>query len=270
MLYLYLSRKPETRSAEQTTATTTPATNNQNQEPASIKNEMIKIEGGTFMMGRNDVSLDSQEAFDLSQYPARPVPIQTFWIDKTEVSNAEYENFVREMKYRTPSYWRDGKPPQDQVRWPVTGVSLDDAKAFAAWRSKRDGVKFRLPEEKEWEYAARNGSANTIYPWGDDWLDDHANVDANSLKPVGSYPRGASRRGVLDLIGNAWEWTATKFAPYPGNNRINPSQAEYVIRGGAFGDSGRGPKAITATRRALLAPSERNPAVGFRLVRDGP
>jgi len=189
-------------------------------------------------------------------------------MDKTEVTNAEYENFVRENKNHEPSNWRNAKPPAGQEQWPVTSVSLDDAKAFAAWRSKRDGVTYRLPQEKEWEYAARNGAENTIYPWGNQWLDDHANVNSNSLKPVGSYPRGASRKGVLDLIGNAWEWTSSEFAPYAGNERLTSSPGEYVIRGGAIGDSGRGAKAITATRRTSLVPSEKNPAVSFRLVRD--
>lgn len=267
MLFLYISNKPVARSTGSTVTTASPVPDRPNQPP-SLKNEMVKIEGGLFWMGRSDVPEDSTVIFDISQYPAHSEKVQTFWMDKTEVTNAEYESFVREMKYRAPSYWRDAKPPPDQERLPVTGVSLADAKAFAAWRSKRDGVTYRLPEEKEWEYAARNGTENMLYPWGNGWLDDRANVDTNSLKLVGSYPKGASRQGVLDLIGNAWEWTSTKVAPYPGNTRLPLIQDEYIIRGGAFLDPGRGPNAITATRRSWLAPSEKNPAVGFRLVRD--
>jgi serine/threonine protein kinase/formylglycine-generating enzyme required for sulfatase activity len=266
MIFLYVSNKPASKPPGSPGTTTSSA---EHQTPPPVKNEMVKIEGGTFMMGRSDISLDSQEVFDLNQYPAHSASVGAFWMDKTEVTNAEYENFVRENKYPPPSYWSDGKPPADQEQWPVTGVSLDDVNAFAAWRSKRDGFKYRLPEEKEWEYAARNGSANMIYPWGNEWLDDRANIHTNSMKPVGSYPRGASRQGVLDLIGNAWEWTATQYAPYTGNTRsLPPSHGEYVIRGGAFRDSGKGDKAITATRRSLLDPSVKNDKVGFRLVRD--
>jgi serine/threonine protein kinase/formylglycine-generating enzyme required for sulfatase activity len=267
MIFLYLSKKPVSQPPPGPAATASPSPGGPNQPPR-IKNEMVKIQGGAFMMGRDDISLESQLAFDLNQYPAHSVKVDTFWMDKTEVTNAEYENFVREMKYPPPSYWSNGKPPQNEEQWPVTSVSLDDANAFAAWRSKRDGFTYRLPEEKEWEYAARNGSANMIYPWGNNWLDGHANVDTKSLKPVGSYLQGASRQGVLDLIGNAWEWTATKYAAYPGNTRLPAPQGEYVIRGGAFGDSGKGAEAITTTRRAVLTRSTKDDKLGFRLVRD--
>ncbi len=268
MIFLYVWNKPVSKPTGSTVTTASPVPDRPNQQP-SPKNEMVKIEGGTFMMGRNDVPMDSQLVFDLNQYPAHSVNVDSFWIDKTEVTNAEYENFVRETKYSPPSYWSNAKPPPSQELWPVTSVSLDDAKTFAAWRSKRDGVKYRLPEEKEWEYTARNGSTNMLYPWGNVWLDDRANVDGKSLKPVGSYPRGASSKGVLDLIGNAWEWTATKYAPYAGNNRLSPSEGgEYVIRGGAFEDTGRGSTAITATRRSLVIPSTKDDKLGFRLVRD--
>ena len=235
--------------------------------PAKL--DMVKIEGGTFQMGRSDLPSE-RITYDLTQYPAHPVDVKTFWMDKTEVTNAEYADFVRGTKYRPPSYWRKGTPPSGQEQWPVTNVSLYDAKAFAEWRAKRDGVKYRLPTEEEWEYAARNGSQATLYPWGNQWLDDCANVDANSLKPVGTYPQGASRWGVLDLIGNAWEWTSTKAADYPGNTLFDIPKGEMIIRGGAYLDPSRGPEAITATRRSWVAPSSKEAAIGFRLVRDGP
>jgi formylglycine-generating enzyme required for sulfatase activity len=229
---------------------------------------MVKIEGATFQMGQSD--LPSKSKYDLSQYPARSVDVKTFWMDKTEVTNAEYAGFVLGTKYTPPSYWREGTPPSGQEQWPVTNVSLYDAKAFAEWRAKRDGVKYRLPTEEEWEYAARNGSQATLYPWGNQWLDDSANVDANSLKPVGTHPQGASRSGVLDLIGNAWEWTSTKAALYPGNTMLVIPQGQMIIRGGAYVEPSRGPEAITATRRSWVAPSSKEAAIGFRLVRDGP
>jgi len=232
---------------------------------------MVKLTGGTFQMGRSDVSPNSENTYDLSQYPARSVPVKSFLMDKTEVTNAEYQDFARETKRPLPSYWHDGKPPAGQEMWPVTSVSLDDAEAFADWRSKRDKVKYRLPTESEWEYAARNGSDATLYPWGNKWMDDRANVDTNSLKPVGSYPQGASTRGgLLDLIGNAWEWTSTVAAPYPGNNVLSIPEGQFIIRGGAYSDRSSGPKGITATRRSWLARSDKEPSVGFRLVRDAP
>jgi serine/threonine protein kinase/formylglycine-generating enzyme required for sulfatase activity len=237
----------------------------ENQETAP-KPELLRIEGGAFEMGLKDVP--GKTPYDLGQYPAHQVNVKSFWMDRTEVTNAEYADFVSASKYGPPSYWRSGKPPSGQERWPVTNVSLADATAFAEWRSKRDGLKYRLPTEEEWEYAARNGSQNTLYPWGNEWLDDRANVDANSLKPVASYPQGASRWGVQDLIGNVWEWTSTPAAPYPGNTLLSIEKGQMIIRGGAYSENSRGADAISATRRSWVPPKAKEVALGFRLVRD--
>ncbi len=230
------------------------------------KGEMVKIDGGTFQMGLASVS--SKEPYDLGQTPARSVSVKDFWMDKTEVTNAEYADFVAGAKYTAPSYWSNGKPPSGQEQWPVTNVSQADANAFSGWRSQRDSQKYRLPTEEEWEFAARNGSKNTLYPWGNEWLDGRANVDANSLKPVATYPQGASGSGVLDLIGNAWEWTSTKAAAYPGNTLLVIPPGQVIIRGGAFVEPSRGPEAISATRRSWVSPTDKQAAIGFRLVRD--
>jgi serine/threonine protein kinase/formylglycine-generating enzyme required for sulfatase activity len=234
--------------------------------PAVFKPEVARIEGGTFQMGLNDAATES--LFDLSQYPAHTVNVGSFWIDKTEVTNSEYAEFVAATKYAAPSYWRNGKPPAGQELFPVTYVSVADAKAFADWRSRRDGKKYRLPTEDEWEYVARNGQEGTLYPWGNDWIEGSANVGAVSLEAVGSRHAGASRQGVLDLIGNAWEWTSTPAAPYPGNNRFEVAAGQVIIRGGAYPDKARGPDAITATRRSWLSPTDKQAMIGFRLVRE--
>ena len=97
-------------------------------------------------------------------------------------------------------------------------VSFDDATAFAAWRSKRDGVSYRLPTEEEWEYAARNGEKGDLYPWGPEWKDKAAVLkDATPCRSWFSS-RGKNRWGVVDLIGNVWEWTSSKASVYPGNS----------------------------------------------------
>jgi formylglycine-generating enzyme required for sulfatase activity len=95
----------------------------------------------------------------------------------------------------------------------VTNVSYDDAVAFAEWRSKRDGVTYRLPTEEEWEYAARNGDKDNLYPWGNTWQDGtrgDAETGVGKEQPVGTYQQGANRWGVQDLMGNVWEWTSQK------------------------------------------------------------
>lgn len=237
------------------------------------KPDLVKIEGGNFQMGR-DVNVQNPNpdpsiaAYDLNQWPPHRALVDAFFMDRTEVTNAEYAMFIAETKHAPPTKdWVANKPPTGQEMWPVSNVSIEDVNAFSAWRSKRDKVSYRLPTEEEWEYAARNGSQGTSYPWGNQWSDDRANLDTNSPKSVGSYPLGASRVGIVDLIGNVWEWTSSKAVAYPGNNISKVSSKNWVIRGGAYNEPGSGPEAITATRRSFVAPSVKNPTIGFRLVR---
>ena len=228
-----------------------------------IKPELISIPGGTFQMGRAGGL--AQEA------PPHSVTVAPFSMDKTEVTNAEYAEFVADAKYSPPAHWSGGKPGAGTEQWPVTNVSVDDAKAFAAWRSKRDGVTYRLPTEDEWEYAARGGDQGNLYPWGSTWADDRAVVKEASPKPVGSYPDGKSRWGILDMIGNVWEWTSSKIVPYPGNTTPLPADQKdwMVMRGGSYASDPRGDKPITATYRDWVPPTTKHPTLGFRLVRSG-
>jgi len=78
-------------------------------------------------------------------------------MDQHRMTNAEYAEFVARTNYEAPPDWINRKPLAGQEQWPVVNVSAKDAEAFAAWRSKRDGVAYRLPTEDEWEFAARNG-----------------------------------------------------------------------------------------------------------------
>jgi serine/threonine protein kinase/formylglycine-generating enzyme required for sulfatase activity len=234
--------------------------------PAEIKPELIAIPGGTYQMGRTGGL--PQEA------PPHSVTVAAFSMDKTEVTNAEYQQFVSEEGYSAPSHWSGGKPIAGQEQWPVTNVSVEDAKAFAAWRSKRDGVTYRLPTEEEWEYAARNGDQANLYPWGNQWVSKRTAMKDSgdvTLRPVGSYPDGKNRWGVLDLIGNVWEWTSTKANYYPGGSlQILPEHKEWtVIRGGSLVSDVRGDKAVTAAYRDWIAPTTKNEYLGFRLVRGG-
>jgi serine/threonine protein kinase/formylglycine-generating enzyme required for sulfatase activity len=267
MIYLYLSKKPVLTTNVNTNTTPTPSPQNR---PTVRKPEIVKIEGGTFLMGRNDVDLSSEINYDLIQYPAHPVPVTTFWMDKTEVTNEEYAEFVKASNHPPPAYWNKGSPPPDKLQWPVVEVSLDDANSFAEWRTQRDQRKYRLPTEAEWEYAARNGAQDTFYPWGNRWVKDSANLGAKSLKPVGSFPTGASQSGVLDLIGNVWEWTSSTAVVYPRNEKVKNSPGKFVIRGGDFDDPFSGPNAVTATRRWFMEPRTKDGTVGFRLVSDQP
>jgi serine/threonine-protein kinase len=239
---------------------------------------LVLIPGGSFQMGRSDVRSEAADS------PAHQVNVVGFYMDRTEVTNSEYAVFVRQSGYRAPKGWNGNDPPQGREQWPVTDVSADDARAFAAWRSTRDGVKYRLPSEEEWEYAARGGARNLMYPWGNAWDPNRANLGTGAgdkvdfPKPVGSFPSGASPSGVLDLIGNVWEWTSTEARPYPGHKGpINDLDTpQLVVRGGAHQSMHpdavkfRGGKEFPATFRYWARPDTRSPSIGFRLVQDAP
>lgn len=268
VVIFYQSRKPPLSRGQNPRPDNSPV---QELSPSATPNpHLVKIEGGTFQMGRS-AGLNSNAPFDMNQYPAHSVSVKTFWMDKTEVTNEEYGAFVRETKHPPPADWNKAEPPPGKLQSPVTKVSLNDAKSFSEWRSRRDRKEWRLPTEEEWEYAARNGARGTSFPWGNEWLEDRANVDSSGPVAVASYPQGATQSGVLDLIGNVWEWTSTKAAAYPGGgDKMQPFQGEFVIRGGGYINFARGPEAITATRRSFLPPSAKEAVVGFRLVRNEP
>ena len=231
--------------------------------PEKIKTDMVVIPAGTFQMGRNNGPLQ--------EMPAHKVTIKaSFWMDRTEVTNEEYAEFVREAHHAPPDDWNGTKYNYGTEKWPVLNVSLQDVKAFAGWRSQRDGVTYRLPTEEEWEYAARNGEQDNLYPWGNDWQDNHAVVKEGTPEKVGSRPEGNNKWGVQDLIGNVWEWTSSKVSAYPGNDTPIPSATRdwMVIRGAGY-DRNPSDKEnpVTSCIRTFVSPENKIPQLGFRLVR---
>src|SRR2546430_1448504 len=149
------------------------------------------------------------------------------------------------------------------------------AVAFAEWRSKRDGVLYRLPTEEEWEYAARNGDKDNLYPWGNTWDSGRAAIQESGVgapQAVGTYPQGMNSWGVVDLVGNVWEWTSSKASLYGGDpdKRLAQQKDWIVIRGGCYASSIKGsfpPGPVSSTIRTWVAPNFKNPFLGFRLVK---
>ncbi len=161
------------------------------------------------------------------------VRLDSLFIDSTEVTVAEYERYLTATGGARP--WTQSPPDQ----WPVTGVQWSEAVAYCAWRA-RGG---RLPTEDEWEATAR-GPAGLRYPWGTVWQRGRANADwlRDTFAPAGAETLGRSWVGAVDLIGNAWEWTATA-ARDPGG------RPGHVIKGGAFDTP---PANATAAFRAVF------------------
>jgi serine/threonine protein kinase/formylglycine-generating enzyme required for sulfatase activity len=261
---------------------------NSNGQGEHTRPELVALPAGSFRMGRSDVppitdALKAQRPAYLlwmyNQWPAHDASVGAVAFDRTEVTNAEYADFVKASNHAPPQDWGGPVPPAGRESLPVANVSYDDAKEFAAWRSKRDGVTYRLPTEEEWEYAALGGGASQIpgaaprmYPWGVQWSDGYANLAGTGPEPVGSFPRGRTPQGLEDMIGNVWEWTSSEAAMYKGNDRTALSvedRGKLVVRGGSYASKPDGDEPVTLTSRRWVARDFRSPIIGFRLVRDG-
>jgi formylglycine-generating enzyme required for sulfatase activity len=230
-----------------------------------VKGEMIEIPGGSFTMGRSDG--------DLFEKPEHEVDVNKFWMDKTEVTNAEFYSFIQASGYKNiPSDWENGKPLPGKEQLPVRYINVEDATAFAEWRSKRDGVTYRLPTEEEWEYAARNGVKATLYPWGNEYREECAVIGKSTAaaEPVGSKSCGENDWKVQDLIGNVWEWTSSEPKPYRGNSgemKLKAGEIYYIARGGSAFRDQKGKVSETSTYRLPVPAGARDNRIGFRLVR---
>jgi len=188
---------------------------------ASAPPNMITVPGGDFdfavhgmeIEGGNDPGVDVQYPWeDLARRAHRHrIHISAFHMDKTPVTNAQFQRFLDAAHYHPVDDhnflrdWRDGKFPEGWAEMPVTWVSLEDARAYAAWAGKR------LPHEWEWQYAAQ-GSDGRVYPWGNDWNSSAVpktdeGRGRSPLPAVGQFPSGASPLGVLDLVGSVSQWT---------------------------------------------------------------
>jgi serine/threonine protein kinase len=230
--------------------------------PPKTKADLVAIDGGSFLMGR--------KGGPPQENPAHAVSVSPFQMDRTEVSNSEYADFVRETNHAAPTHWIGNKPPFGQENWPVVNVTFADANAFAAWRSKRDSVTYRLPTEEEWEYAARNGERADLYPWGPEWKDGVAVLKDATPSAVGSRADGKNRWGVYDLIGNVWEWTGSRASVYPGNTAKVPRSMEdwITIRGGCYvSDPSNADTPITSCFRDFVPAGTKTTLLGFRLVK---
>lgn len=231
------------------------------QIPEKTKPDLVTIYGGDFQMGLKDGPP--------TETPIHSVTVQSFMMDRTEVTNTEYAEFISDTNHAAPMHWAGKKPPFGQELWPVVNVSVEDVNAFAEWRSKRDGVTYRLPTEQEWEYAARNGARSDLYPWGSEWQSNVAVLKGATPAPVGSLKAGNNQWGVVDLIGNVWEWTSSKASLYPGNlGTLAPEGKDWiVIRGGGYlSDPARADRPISSCMREFI-PVTKSPMLGFRLVR---
>jgi gamma-glutamyl hercynylcysteine S-oxide synthase len=249
--------------------------------PSSPPESMIKIPAADFIFkvagieieGFNDVGVDVQYPWEDSarRFHEHPMHVKSFWIDKYPVTNAQFKKFLDATKYHPADDinflrdWHDGTFPQGWDHRPVTWISQEDARAYAAWAGKR------LPREWEWQYAAQ-GTDSRTYPWGETWNPRAVPVPDKSRTmrgpdPVDTHPDGASPFGVMDLVGNIWQWT---------DEYVDDHTRAAIVRGGNYyqpqGSIWYFPQAYKLSEHGkflLTSPSlDRSGGLGFRCAQD--
>ena len=237
---------------------------------------MVLVPGGEFTKKveyrwREGLTLDSLITDDAGvRYRSITIEsVSAFYIDKTEVTNKQYKQFIEGSGYRPKflenylKHWKNGTYPKKKANHPVVWISLEDAQAYAKWAGKR------LPTDTEWQRAAQGDDGRT-WPWGNLFDAKKANIDSKDTRPVASYKTGVSPYGVFDMTGNVWEWTASTFEPYPGyvidpyDTYSEPSFGQQkVLRGGCWATR---PHVIRNSFRNFYTPDRNNLFAGFRTV----
>lgn len=233
--------------------------------PRAVTTAWKTLEEHMALVPEGEVPLATIDAGSLvgavSDHPAELAWVQTFYLDRFAVSNAEFAQFVSEGGYAQeclwpaeilahvlqfvdstgcagPRYWANGQPPAGKLNHPVVGICWYEANAYAHWRGKR------LSTPAEWQRAAtwagcQVGAAQSRYPWGDSFDPSRCNTWNTGLGETAAtdeFYSGCTPNGVYQLIGNTWEWTAALFESdvNPEGDRLLSDSAMGEIRGGAF------------------------------------
>ena len=251
-------------------------------EPDAASPEgMVKIPAADYLFkvdgieieGFNDAGVDVQYPWEdiPRRYHEHKVHIASFYIDKYPVTNAEFKKFLDATQYHPKddlnflNDWKNGSYPDNWGNKPVTWVSQEDARAYAKWAAKR------LPHEWEWQYAAQ-GTDGRVYPWGNAWDASKVPVPDRGRTmrgpdDVDAHAGGASPFGVVDMVGNVWQWT---------DEYVDEHTRAGILRGGSYyqpqGSIWYFPQAYRNDQHGkllLMAPSyDRSGALGFRCVKD--
>ena len=228
---------------------------------------------GIEVEGFNEAGVDVQYPWEDTprRYHEHPMHVPAFYMDTYPVTNTQFKRFIDNAHYHPADDlnflkdWTGGNYPEGWAEKPVTWVSIEDARAYAKWADKR------LPHEWEWQYVSQ-GKDGRAYPWGDTWdasrvpSPDHGRT-MRGPDVVSAHPTGASAAGVMDLVGNVWQWT---------DEYVDEHTRGGILRGGSYyqpvGSVWYFPQAYRNDEHGklmMMAPSyDRSGAVGFRCVRD--
>ncbi len=249
--------------------------------PSASPADMTKIPAADFdfrvqgieIEGFDDIGVDVQYPWEDTprRFHDHPMHIEAFWIDKYPVTNAQFKKFIDAIHYHPQDDlnflkdWANGTYPSGWENKPVTWVSLEDARAYAAWSGKR------LPHEWEWQYAAQSSDGRT-YPWGNVWEMDRVPAPDKSRTmrgpdAVDAHPQGASPFGVMDLVGNVWQWTE-EFQDEHTRSGILRGGSYYQPQGSIWYFP-QGYKLNEHGKLLMMSPSmDRSGALGFRCAQN--
>ncbi len=249
--------------------------------PSNAPERMVRISGGPYVFTVQGIEIEGFDDVGVDvQYPWEEMPrrfhehkmgVKPFYIDKYPVTNEQFKKFVDATRYQPADNvhflrdWKNGTYPEGWASKPVTWVSIEDARAYAKWAGKR------LPHEWEWQFAAQ-GTDGRKYPWGNEWNASAVPVPdtGRSLRgpdDVNAHPAGASPFGVIDMVGNVWQWT---------DEYVDDHTRGGILRGGNYyqpqGSIWYFPEAYRNDQHGkllLMSPSyDRSGTVGFRCVVD--
>jgi sulfatase modifying factor 1 len=260
-----------------------------------LQKNMVLVEGGTFMMGC--LNPDDTDCHDLEK-PAHKVRVNSFYINKYNVTVKEFEVFIKESGYQTDAdktgfsfiytkgdftktygiNWKSNAHghvcTEAEMSYPVTQVTWNDAQEFCRWLSKKTGKKFRLAAEAEFEFAAKGGNKSQGYKYaGSNNINEvawyNANCGDSSLNPVGR--KKPNELGLYDMSGNVWQicndwYVENYYQNSPVGNPKGPATGTHIIvRGGSWR---RGPERCQTTSRHYDLPDARHSNLGFRIAED--
>lgn len=247
------------------------------------RKEMMLISRSLFIYGQgSDASQDNFNPYFNEPTLATLKELPSFYIDKYEVTNAEYLFFLGQTNGNPPAHWIGGKYPVGEDHHPVVNLTYREVEKYARWSGKR------IPTEFEWEKAARGGGVipytnrdesivyqitTTKYPFGDEFDSLLCNTRENKMgKTISVFElplESASPYGVLGMCGNAPEWTSSWYELYPGHHLQSFSFGKIykVVRGGSFSENAKNSSSLSRSYGGLPNLAEDRRA-GFRLVMD--
>ena len=240
--------------------------------------KMIKVEGGTFKMGANDIIADSDEQ------PVHSVTLDDYYIGETEVTQELWEavmgTTIEQQRQKAEEYLGFDCDLYGQgSTYPIYYISWEECQEFIAKLNQLTGKRFRLPTEAEWEYAARGGNKSQGYKYAGSntigdvaWYNVNAYAVGESSPAYGTHPVGTkspNELGLYDMSGNVWEWCSdwygnSYYSSSPSTNPTGPtSGSDRVLRGGSKINGAPG---CRVSVRIGVRPDFRGNSDGFRLA----